>query len=450
MLYSMAPRKLWLVPWLLASGMVLVGCDRGTEREWPGWRGPDGDGLADGPLPIHWDEEGSGLRWKTPLPGIGSSSPVVADGRVYLTTSYEGPIGLAGKGLSEPPLGAGEALRTALALDLESGELLWETPVLRAPRETTHGLNTVAGVTPVTDGESVYVYFGSLLARLSEEGSVLWTREVDPDYVAYSRYGAASSLALTRDAVVVVQDREWGDTEDPGWIATFDRETGEQIWRVEWSDTCCSYSTPLVLERGGHEEVLFAHSGRVTAYAADSGEVLWEHGAPINQMVTSPVIQGDVLAVSGGAHNIRHTVFLRLLGTGAETRTEVLWENGQLVPQISSPVLYRGLFFTVTDVGALACYDAATGELLWRHRLDYRRNRASLLAGDGKVYVLSSAGWTTIVAAAREKKILAESYLGEELATASPAVAGDCLLIRTHGHLVCIDRGIDREEKPGA
>lgn len=417
------------LPWLAAGLLVLSGCPGASEPEWPQWRGPDGLGIARGPLPTTWSLEEPSLRWKTELPGRGNSSPVAADGRIFLTTASE-------------PSASGEVERSVVALDLESGKLLWRTPVLTAPRETTHHLNTVAAPTPVTDGESVFVYFGSAVARLDRDGEVVWKREIDPRYAELSRYGASSSPVLTRDAVIVTQDREFAVTEDPGWIAAFDRASGETLWRTEWDDTCCSYSTPLVVERGGGEEILFAHSGRVASYDARTGERLWEHGVPINQMVASPVLHEDVLGVSGGAHNVRHTVFLRLTGSGSETRTEVLWEDGRLVPQISSPVLYEGLFFSITDQGVLAGYDALTGEQLWKHRVAPRRNRASLLAGDGKVFIVSSAGVVTVVAAARTFELLAENILGEELSNASPAVAGDCLLLRTLTALVCIGRGV--------
>lgn len=425
---SRVSRAFWLGFVLLASG-----CPGAPEHEWPQWRGPDGLGIARGPLPTTWSLEGPSLRWKTELPGRGNSSPVVAEGRIFLT------LALQASQTSQPPAAA-EVERSVVALDLESGELLWRTPVLVAPRGTIHHLNTVVAPTPVTDGESVFVYFGSAIARLDRDGEPIWKREVDPRYAELSRYGASSSLVLTRDAVIVTQDRESAAAEDPGWIAAFDRASGEPLWRSQWDDTCCSYSTPLVVERGGGEEIVFAHSGRVASYDARSGERLWEHGYPIHQMVASPVIHEDVLGVSGGAHNVRHTVFLRLAGSGSETRAEVLWEDDRLVPQISSPVLYEGLFFSITDQGVLACYDAPTGELLWRHRLASRRNRASLLAGDGKVFITSSAGVVTVVAASRTFELLAENNLGEELSNASPAVAGDCLLLRTRTALVCIGR----------
>lgn len=415
---------------LIGTTLLFTGCRGAPEGEWPQWRGPDGLGLVEDRLPVAWGADGSAFRWQTELPGVGNSSPVAAGGRIFLTAASE-------------PSASGGVERWVVSLDLESGALLWRTPVHSAPGETTHRLNTIAAPTPVTDGDSVFVYFGSILARLDRDGALIWKREINPRYAELSRYGASSSPVLTDEAVIVTQDREYATSEDPGWIAAFERTTGEPLWRTEWSDTCCSYSTPLVVRRDGGEEIVLAHSGRVTAYAAESGEQLWSHSYPIHQMVASPVIRGDVLAVSGGAHNVRHTVFLRLRGTGSETRTEVLWEDGRLVPEVSSPVLYDGLFFTVTDRGVIVCRDARTGELHWKHRLAPRRNRASLLAGDGKVFVTSSAGVVSVVAAAPTFELLAENLLGEELSNASPAVAGDCLLLRTRTRLVCIERRVE-------
>jgi outer membrane protein assembly factor BamB len=156
-------------------------------------------------------------------------------------------------------------------------------------------------------------------------------------------------------------------------------------------------------------------------------------------MVSTPVLFGDMVWVTGGAHNIRGGVALRLVGSGRDTQIEELWRDTRFAPHSSSPVYHDGLLFTVTDNGILTCFDAATGDVLWNHRLDKRQNRAALLLGDGKLYVGSGSGWMTVVAAAREPQVLAENTLDEPGSNASPAFGDGCLLLRGREQLFCIE-----------
>lgn len=421
-----------LPPTVLVLALA-AGCDAPPALEetpeWPQWRGASGMGLAlEGGLPEVWSAESPNVRWRTDVPGSGNSSPIVGGGRVFLTTAYED---------SESREGS-PTRRSCLAYDLDSGKIVWETAVVTTPFETRHRFNTGAAPTPVTDGSHVFVYFGSHLAALDFDGRIVWTKEVDPDYVKYSRYAAASSPILTDDAVIVAQDQETGTTDDVGWLAAFDKATGERIWRHEWNDTCCSYSTPLWLA-GREPRLLFAHSGAVAEYDPTTGEQLWIHHYEINQMVSSIVAQDDLLCIAGGAHNVRRSTCLSLSGHGRETEIEVLWESLHGPPETSSPVLFDGLLFTVTTKGILSCLDARSGRALWTERLPRGGYHLALLAGDGKVYVPNARGRTLVVAPEPEFRLIAENEL-DEGGFASPAVAGSSLLFRTNSQLIRIDR----------
>lgn len=388
-------------------------------------------GLAtDGPLPEVWSAASANVRWRTDLPGAGNSSPIVARGRVFLTTSHDAPDAEEGT----------PARRSCLAVDFATGEILWETPVVTTPYEARHRFSTGAGPTPATDGEHVFVYFGSHLAALDLDGRLVWTQEVDPAYAEHSRYAAASSPILVGDTVVVAQDREWatGD-DDVGWLAAYDKATGRRIWRREWTDTCCAYSTPLWVGMGDEKRLLFAHSGFVAEYDPGSGERLWSQRYKIGQIVSSPVVEGNLLCVAGGAHNVRRSTCATLEGRGRETRVEFLWQSQHGPPQTSSPVLYHGLLFTVTSQGILSCLDARTGKPLWTERLPRAGYHPSLLAGDGKVYVVNTKGVTSVVAAAPEFRLISTNRLGDG-GHASPAVARGSLVLRTRSQLVRIDK----------
>ncbi len=422
-----------------AVAAMLPGCSDGPESapaekeqlpraEWPQWRGPTGMGLSsEEGLPAKWSAESANVKWRLSIPGSGNSSPVVSHGRVFLSTAYAAP-------------GDDSQLRReCLAVDFETGELLWKTPIVTAAEEIQHRLSTGAGPTPATDGEHVFFYFGSVLAALDLEGRVLWKNEVDPRYAEFSRYAAASSPVLAGGAVVVVQDREWADTEDKGWMAAFDKKTGRQIWRREWRDTCCSYSTPLVVEQESGPRLFFAHSGSVAEYDLLSGERLWSRAIEASQMVSSLVFEKDLLCIAGGAHHVRIATCLRLTGSGPETRAESLWETTRRTPETSSPVLYGGQLFTVSNNGIFSSFDSESGELLWGHRLRQGRYNASLVAGDGKVYAFNSRGLTTVIAVEPRLEILAENAL-DEGGSASPALVGGSILVRTESQLVRIVR----------
>ncbi len=418
--------------WLVVAATLPWGCRSESGRDWPQWRGRGGLGVSsERGLPVTWTAEGPSIQWKTAIPGVGNSSPVVSGRRVYLTAGY--PIE---EGTRRP-----DYWRVVLALDSRSGKILWESKLYNAPQaqDILHRVNTVATPTPVTDGKHVFVYFGSVLASLDQDGNVVWQEVIDPDFSQYARHGAASSPVLVADKVIVAQDREYGRTSDVGWLAAFDKSSGRRLWRTEWTHTCCSYSTPLVVRRGTKAEILLAHTGGIASYDPGTGEKLWSADYPINQIVSSPVVDGDLLGVAGGAHNVRHTVFFALSGTGQETRAELVWSNPRYAPHISSPVLYDGLFFSVTGQGVLTCYDARTGELHWVERLSQGRYRSSILAGDGKIYVSSTDGQVSVVAASPEFRLLAQNTLGERGNGASPAVGDGCLLIRTQHHLFCIE-----------
>jgi outer membrane protein assembly factor BamB len=378
-------------------------------------------------LPTYWSED-EGVIWKIEVEGKGNSTPIVSNGIVFLTSTLE----------KEVPEGEPAQLRrVVMAFDFETGAQLWQTEVFSDGQEKLHHMSTSAAPTPVTDGELLYVYFGSVIAALDFEGNVAWQREIEPQYARFSRYGAASSPVLTKDAVIIVQDREYSkfEMDDIGWIGAYSRADGSQLWRTEWDDTCCSYTTPLVVDRGAGEEIIVAQSAYTASYDAATGERLWNQEYEINQIVSGPVLDGDLLVVTGGAHNVKSSLGIMLEGAGKDTVTEVIWTGNQMVPETSSAVLHDGLVYSVTIKGVLLARDAYTGEVVWRDRVDQRGNNASLVLADGKLYVGQGYGKTTVLEAGREFKVLSQNILGDKLSTASPAVAGGSILLRSQGHL---------------
>ncbi len=410
--------------WCLACGDSGTGLAAG---DWARFRGPGGLGLAAaGPLPTTWGEGSANLRWRAELPGFGSSSPIVAGGRVYVAIAEE----------------RGERLDHGLvALDADSGERLWKTTVTSRKRLTLRNRFGVhSGATPVTDGRTVFAYYGAELAAVGLDGEVRWVETVEEDFDETTRYGAGSSPILVGESIVILQDKEYAEEEyDVGWLAAFDKRTGALQWRTEFDDGCCSYVTPIVRQTTGGPEIVLALARKVAAFSAATGELLWEDAQDMNQPVASPVLVDDLLCVASGAHNVRETVCRRLSGSGKETRVEVLWRTNRTVAETASPVLDQGVLYVMVQKGVITCYDALTGQILWRARLDPGAYHASLLAGDGKIYASNNDGVTTVLAAGPTQQILAVNDLGERSSIATPAISGGRLYVRTEKALVCIE-----------
>lgn len=399
---------------------------RFVRGEWPQWRGHGGLGVSPATdLPTHWGPE-ENVRWKVALPGSGVSQPIVADDRVYLTAARTR---------------RGTADRIVMALSLEDGAVLWESVVSsRGGERKHHRFGSLATPTPVTDGETVWAYFGGYLAALSRDGELLWRVTVDEDYWETSRYGAASSPVLTDRAVIVFSDDEWGGEKrrrDHGsWIAAYDRVSGDEVWRTQWADTCCSYATPLLRRHEGTLELLVASSPSLLAFDAGTGRATWRLDLPQVQIVPSLVLADSVLIQAGSVHD-KSIVAYRLSGAGPSMRGERIWDEIRAAPELASPVVYRDLLFTVSNVGVMSCLRPATGEVLWRERLAKGDYRSAIVAADGKLYVTSMGSITSVVAAEPEFRLLAANDLAE-ISESSLAVTRDGLLLRTEDHLYYI------------
>lgn len=419
----------------MTAALLQLGCGRGTSEsvarspEWNRFRGPDGQGVStEEGLPVHWSEDGAGVRWTVEVPGPGVSSPIVNDWKIFLT--------------GEEIEGDTTDLKV-IALDLRTGERLWETTVLTREREpfpVRSVNNTSSGPTPVTDGERIYAYFGTHLAALDFSGELLWIYEVDSDYLDHVYYGAGSSLVLAGDKLLVLRDREKVAPELVGWLGAYDKLTGKRLWRKKWQDTCCSYTTPILYEGQSGTEILITQAGRFASFELETGKRLWTRPQKVNQPVASPVLAGDLLCSSSGGHGVKNVTCWKMRANNkGNTRPEPLWASNQGVNSIASAVLYNGLLFSVTDEGVMYCFDAKTGRALWRTRLERGNYSASLTAGDGKIYAFSRWGSSSVIAAASRFELLALNTLPHRDVVATPAVADGCLLVRTNDHLMCVE-----------
>ncbi|MCP4201566.1 MAG: PQQ-binding-like beta-propeller repeat protein [bacterium] len=412
----------------LGAGLVLVGCgssDGGAS--WPQWRGPGGLGISSAEeLPVHWDSNGEGIKWSARIDGTGTSSPIAVGDRVILT--------------SAKAVGNRVELQVH-SFDLNSGESLWQTTVARRKREKMHRMNSSAGPTPVSDGHHTFAYFGSHLAALDAGGKPVWVNEIDPAYLKEARYAAGSSLILAGDLVIVLRDRERVAEELVGWITAYDKATGELVWKNQWDDSCCSYVTPLAIGGGSESEaaeLFVVLAGYVVSFDPKTGEALRREDQVIAQPVASPVVEDDLICVASGAHAHRQARCWEVVEEGGKTSWKLLWEISKWVPDTSSPILLNGRLYLLTEKGILRCLDARTGKMLWQKRLERSGYRASLLAGAGKLYATGETGAVSVISL-DDGQTIAVNYLPEARYVASPAVAGECLLIRSASELHCVN-----------
>jgi outer membrane protein assembly factor BamB len=409
-----------------------------TAEEWPGWRGPRGDGTStEKNLPLRWTGADN-VAWKTPIPGIGHSSPVVFGGRIFVTSCV----------IDE---GKKEGQRKVFCVDRRDGKIVWERLVLTSKLEQKHGENSFASATPATDGERLYVTFLEDKNATPQEkdkkfmqvvcydlsGTELW--RVSPGKLL-SVHGFCTSPVLHKNLVILN-----GDQDATAYIVALDKKTGREVWRADRPNKTRSYCTPILIESAKHPgitQLVLSGSKCVTGYDADSGKLLWILDGPTEQYVASLVFLDQVLFLTTGFPEY-HLMGLSPDGQGKINGTaHVLWhiphkDNGAKgASYVPSPIGADGHFFVVSDLGYLGCIEAKTGKRLWLEKLG-RHHHASLLLADGHIYIPDDEGITWVVKASSTFEVVARNPLGEAV-YASPAVSHGQIFLRGAHHLYCI------------
>ena len=399
--------------------MALLGCvtqSRGG-GDWPGWRGPRGDGHSDETnVPTAWGAE-ENIAWKVPVPGKGHSSPVVWGDRIYLTSALEK-----------------EQQRVLICLDRRTGKTRWQKPVVTAPLEKKHDLNSYASATPVTDGEQVWVSFFEqpriVLACFDMDGNEKW--RVSPGTFE-SIHGFCSSPVLYRDTVILN-----GDQDADAYLVAFDRKTGRERWRTDRPNKTRSYCTPIFINHDGREQMVLSGSKSVCSYEPGTGRPIWWMSGPTEQFVATCVYAERVLFVTAGFPDL-HILGVDPGGTGDVTKSHIKWRDHRGAAYVPSPIAAGGHFFLVSDNGIGTCFEAKTGKVKWKERLG-RRHSASAVAAGGNIYFVDDDGETWVVRAGPAFELVSQNSLGEA-AFASPAISRGQILIRTAKHLWCVGRG---------
>jgi outer membrane protein assembly factor BamB len=389
-----------------------------------------------------WSEtDGTNIRWKTPIPGRGHSTPVVWGNRVFLTTAI--PYGEALPPRPSTAPGNHDNLPVthrhkfvALALNRTDGRIVWQQTLHEAlPHEQGHRTASLASSSPVTDGEYLFAQFGSFgLYCLTLDGKLVWNQNFGPLQSLHG-HGEGSSPALYGNTLVVNCDHE-----GQSFVVALDKRTGRQIWKVERNEVT-SWATPLVLEQGGQAQVIVCGTSRIRGYDLATGKVLWECGGLSANIVASPVA-GDGMVFAGSSYDKRALVAIRLDGAkGDITGTDrIAWNRFRGTPYVPSPLLYDGaLYFLTHYQGVLSRVDAKSGQdRPGAIRLEGISNvYSSPVAAAGRIYVTDLDGTTIVLSGGEIPRLLSLNRLSESI-SASAALAGVELFLRGEQSLYCL------------
>lgn len=402
------------LPRLLVLAFVLT---LPVRAEWPQFRGPGAQGIASaGPVPLEWSAE-KNIAWKQPVPGVGLSSPVVSEGRVFVTSALRDENGSPGVFL--------------FALDALTGRLEWRTLLFATgelpPREG-HERNVAANATIIAEGDRLYGYVGHHGAVcLDRQGKIIWrTNRLRFDPVPPN----GASPIIAGDLFIYV-----ADCATAAFVMALDKHTGAVRWkvpRVAPGKVKFTFGAPLAIEAGGRRQIIVVGASAVTSLDAADGREIWRVRTARDSVGPQPVFARGLLFVSAGY--LRTDLFaIRPEGKGDVTDTQVAWRVSKGAPLTPALLAVGSELFGVNDAGIATGWDATTGRVLWQERLPGNYSAAPV-AADGRIYFLNEEALTTVVRAAREFSILAKNPLGE-MTLASPAVSDGAIFIRTLGHV---------------
>lgn len=423
MMHQLASRR---IAFSLLTGVFAALTSLASAEDWNRFRGPNGSATGATALPTTWSET-ENLAWKTALPGKGSSSPVVAGDRIFLTA-------YTGYGLSAEEPGDRNALKLHVCcLSLATGEMLWRKPLDPAASEqkvtarvNEHGY---ASPTPCVDDQNVYAFFGpSGLVAFTQDGEFLWRTDCGDNTVGF---GAAASPISFEDLVIMNASIE------SGTVYGIDKLTGDVRW--ETSDIARAWTTPTIVRLpDGSIEMVLNQKGAILGLDPRTGERLWHCEAIQDYVVPCVIADGDTLYCSGGRQN--KTFVVKAGGRGDVTESHMVW-NVSRGANVTSPVLDDGYLYWSHDKSIALCLRASDGEEMFRERLPTRSRVYASIVGDGeKLFLTTRDKGILVLAASPTYQELAVNVLGEdgELFNATPAIVGDRMLIRSERNLYCV------------
>jgi outer membrane protein assembly factor BamB len=422
---------------------------RGKPLPWPAFRGANAAGNGDGQGAVaEWDvASGKNIRWKTSIPGLAISSPIVWGDRVIVVGGASDQDKTFRTGLYGDVKPVDDSSRhgwRVYAVDRQTGKILWEREASSGtPLTKRHTKSSQANATPVTDGQHIVAVFGAVgvIVCYDMNGTLLWKKDLgaidsgwflDPTY----QWGHASSPIIYGSTVIVQADQSKGS-----FLAAFNLADGREIWRTP-REELSTWSTPTVV-RGAKGSELVTNGTKIRAYDPTTGQLLWTLAPNSEIVIGTPVVRDDIVYLTAGYPPIRPVYAVRAGGrgdlspaAGAQTNSAVVWSHDRDGTYISTPIVYRDQLYTLNNNGILTAYDATTGTLIYRARVGGGGTAfsSSPVAADGRLYMASEDGDVYVAQAGREYKEIAKNVMGE-VTMATPAISDGVIVIRTLHHL---------------
>ncbi len=447
-------RRQPLVFSLLATVLLLVGpgtsvrAKEKSDENWPSFRGHHATGIAKGHETVtEWNiEDGTNILWKQPIPGLGHSSPVIWGDKIFLTTAVteEDPylkVGLYGA--SPEHIENYDHEFKVYCLDRNTGEMIWEQLCHRGvPKVKRHIKASHANSTPATDGTRLITFFGSEGLYCHDlEGKLLWKKDLgvfdSGPFNAKDLQWSFASSPILHDGKIFLQC----DARNQAFLLALDASTGKEIWKTARNDVP-TWSTPTIVTEG-QPQILVNGFKHIGGYDIKTGKELWMITGGGDVPVPTPVFAHGMAFITN-AHGSMAPMYAVKLGASGTISTDgdsddLAWLDRRSGAYMQTPLVYGDLLFSCSDGGILKCYEARTGERLYRKRLGRGKSgfSASPVAADGKLYFTSEVGETYVIPADPEWDILARNEL-DEVCMATPAISSGILYFRTQGHLIAV------------
>jgi len=434
----------------IATALVATLTFTAHANDWPQFRGRNASGVADNGAapPVAWSlEPAKGIGWRTTIPGLAHSSPIIWGDRVYLTTAVAADgkpgvvLGDVSKSGIDPAADTGSHAWRLIAVDKQSGKVVWNTLAYDGvPRMKRHVKASHASATPATDGRFIVALMGSEgLFAFDMDGNQKWRVDLgvmdvglvdDPSL----QWGPASSPVIFGDMVIVQNDRH-----RDSFLAAYDIATGRELWRSAHEDYP-SWATPAIIRAGGRTQIVANAGQYIRGFDPKTGQQLWRLSDNRTQVkVPSPIAAGDLVIVTGGYPPGGRPIYaIRPDGTGDLTEQSLAWKTDRGAPYTGTPILYDGILYALTDNGILSAYEPKTGERIYQQRVAGGAGfSASPVAANGRLYLASEDGDVHVVKAGRAYELISSNAMDEPL-MATPAISGNTIFVRTLTSLVAV------------
>ena len=431
---------------LLVLALCLGLSSVANAQNWPSFRGQNSAGAGDGnDPPVAWDaEKSTNILWKTPIPGLGHSSPIIWQDRVFVTTAVSSAANSQFvHGLTDTGNSADDTSKHSwrvYCLDKNTGRIIWEKSIYEGvPKVKRHVKASYANPTPATDGKHLVISFGSEgLYCFDLNGKLLWKQDLGVLDGGWSsdagfHWGFGSSPVIYKHLAIVQCD-----TQNQSFIAAFNLTGGKRVWQTTREEDS-SWSTPTIYESKDRAELITSGTKYYRGYDPLTGKELWRMADGVDVKIPTPIAANDLYFLGGGGSNARLAFYAVRAGVRGEIKPadtkSIAWQSSKIRPHIVTPIVYGDYLYVCTDNGILSQYQATTGEPTFRARLGSGGSfSASPVAANGRLYFASEDGDVFVIKAGPTFELLARNPMGEVM-MATPAIAGKMIIIRGQHHV---------------